>query len=75
MRKDAVWSSLLDRRYTVRVIRTESYSGQLIISYSGQILHREPVSLSYNALFGPDIEDVAHWKQLAVAFVDRLNRL
>lgn len=73
MHGNTIWSSLLDRRYIITVSRTGSNRGELTIADTDQLLHREPVSLSYGARFGPDIDDVAHWKQLAVAFVDRLN--
>jgi hypothetical protein len=74
MRGDTVWSSLLDGRYIITVRRTGSYRGDFTISDAGQLLHREPVSLSCNALFGPDTVDVSYWKQIAAAFVDRANR-
>lgn len=74
MHGNEIWSSLLDRRYVISVNRTAPYRGDLTISDADQMLHREPVSLSYDGLFGPDVDDVAHWQQLAVAFVDRLNR-
>lgn len=74
MHADEAWSSLLDKRYVICVNRTRPYRGELTISDAGQLLHREPVSLSYDARFGPDIDDIAYWQQLAVAFVDRRNR-
>lgn len=74
MPEDVVWRSLLDKRYTVRVIRTGPYRGELSICDGEQLLHRQNVGLSYDALFGPDAGDVAEWRHLAVAFVDGLGK-
>lgn len=38
------------------------------------MFYREPVSLSYNAQFGPDVDDVLSWKDAAIAFVEKLQR-
>lgn len=34
------------------------------------VLHRHTVGLLYNALFGPDVDDVLSWQELAVNFID-----
>lgn len=69
-----VWSSTLDGRYTVKVIWTEPYRGELSIADEAIVLHREPVNLAYNAQFGPDVDDVASWQEAAIAFVDKLQQ-
>lgn len=74
MHGNDVWSALLDKHYLISVNRTAPCQGTLTISDAGHLLHREQVSLAYDALFGPDIDDVSYWRQLAVAFVDRRNR-
>jgi len=65
-----VWSATLDERYVIRVVRTEPYSGELVILDGDKELHREEVVLSYNALFGPDVFDVDAWQGRAVEFID-----
>jgi hypothetical protein len=70
MSNEVVWNSTLDDRYEVVVTRTAPYQGELTISESRKILHRQNVGLMYNAVFGPDIADVFAWKQIAIEFVD-----
>jgi len=73
MHGNTIWTSLLDKRYVITVTRTEAYRGELTILDTDQVLHREPVGLTYGAQFGPDIDDVSYRKQIAAAFVDRLD--
>ncbi len=68
---DLVWDDLLDNHYTVAVIRTQQYLGELTIAEGAKILYRKQVALSYNALFGPDADDVADWQQDAINFIER----
>jgi hypothetical protein len=68
-----VWSSKLDNKYTIEVTRTELYHGELTIADGATLLHREPVFLSFDALFGPDVADVADWQDIALAFVKSLQ--
>jgi len=68
-----VWTSILDKRYEVTVTRSDDYLAELTISEGNQVLHRESVGLSYGAIFGPDVADVADWRRIAVAFVDGQN--
>jgi|SRR5277367_5325301 len=68
-----VWTATLDDCYLIRVVRTGEYTGDFIISNTAndnKELLREPVGLAYNALFGPDVADVAAWQDRAVQFVD-----
>jgi len=69
-----VWSSMLDGRFAIKVIWTAPYHGELTISDGATVLYREPVSLSYNAQFGPDVDDVRSWQESAIAFFDRLQQ-
>ena len=69
-----VWSSRLDGRFTVKVIWIAPYRGELTIADGAIVLYREPVSLSYNAQFGPDVDDVRSWQESAIAFVDKLQQ-
>ncbi len=70
-----VWTSTLDRKYTIAVTRTELYHGELTIAEGTTLLHRQPVFLAFDALFGPDETDVAEWQDIALAFVDNLPQL
>jgi hypothetical protein len=38
------------------------------------VLHREPVDLIFDALSGPDIDDVVAWHEIAIRFVQNLER-
>jgi hypothetical protein len=69
-----VWSSTLDRKYTIAVTRTALYHGELTIAEGATLLHRRPVFLAFDALFGPDLTDVAKWQDIALAFVDNLRQ-
>ena len=70
---DIVFKTLLDKRYRIEVQRTGDYTGDLVITdeTNGQELLREPTTLSYQAIFGPDVGDVANWQERAIEFIDR----
>lgn len=70
MKENEVWSATLDDKYEISVERTKPYQGILTISDGDEGLYQEPVGLMYNAQFGPDVEDVHHWKQTAIRFID-----
>lgn len=65
-----VWKSELDGRYDVRVLRKSDYTGDLVVSDGAEELHREEVTLSYGAIFGPDVADVAAWCDKACWVID-----
>jgi hypothetical protein len=71
--ENEVWTSLLDDRFLCQVVRTEPYLGKLAISEEGVVLYVEEVGLSYNAQFGPDVEDVRMWQERCVEVVDMLT--
>ena len=66
-----VWSATLDEVWECVVRRTGGYTGVLTVSKAGEapILTKD-VGLSYGAVFGPDVADVADWEQLSVEAVD-----
>ncbi len=70
MQPNIVWTSTLDGKYVLTITRIDDYLGELTISEGDQLLHREVVGLSYGAIFGPDVADVAEWQRIAVEFVD-----
>jgi hypothetical protein len=40
---------------------------------AGEEIFSRQVGLMYNAQFGPDIADVADWKEIVVNFIDNGN--
>jgi hypothetical protein len=69
-----VRSSMLDGKYTVKVIWTAPYPSELTIADEATVRHREPVSLSCNSEFGLDGGEVISWQDAAIAFVDKLQQ-
>lgn len=67
-----VWQATLDERYRVMVTRTAPYEGllQVVDTEGGELLHEEEVVVSYDAIFGPDVADVARWQEIAMRIVD-----
>lgn len=70
MSGEIIWSAQLDNRYIVTVRRTAPYRGELTITDAGQIIHREAVGLMFDAIFGPDIDDVSNFQRIAIQFID-----
>jgi hypothetical protein len=76
---NVVWWTRLDGRYQIEVQRKGEREGTLFIWDREQGDEAPPVlgravDLSYGAIFGPDVEDVAYWEGLALAFADgKLN--
>lgn len=70
-----VWQGLLDNRYLIRVTRIDPARGLLTITDRGGEkeveIYRQEVGLAYGAQFGPDVEDVALWQDIAVKVVDQ----
>jgi hypothetical protein len=64
---DVVWYGATDDGYEAIVVRTAPYQGRLTVGKTStleKILVRD-VSLAYDALFGPDADDVADWQEWA----------
>ena len=59
MQEEVIWSSLLDNRYSIEVIRTAPYRAEFSIRDGDQVLRTESVGLMYGAIFEPDVSDVA----------------
>ena len=70
--EELVWSCILDKRYKIEVVRNET--GAELIIYDSEIkdevIYRQDVTLSYGALFGPDVSDVVDWQNIAMRMVD-----
>lgn len=77
-RDNCVWWSRLDDRWQIEVHRDSptppSYGAMLHIfdhNDGDRLVHSEPVALSFEARFGPDVTDVAEWQALAMEYVDQ----
>lgn len=73
---EAAWYATLDNRYICEVQRTEAYNGVLCIfdhNNNDELIHSEDVGISYDALFGPDVSDVAEWQDKCIEVVDGIN--
>jgi hypothetical protein len=70
MKANEVWTATLDGKYTVTVTGEAPYRGGLTITEGEEVLYRESVRLMYNAQFGPDVDDVALWQEMAARFID-----
>jgi hypothetical protein len=73
----SVYAGILDLRYKIEVIPQEgkTHLGTLAI-YDGKdndkLIHQEEVTISYGAVFGPDMGDVSEWQSKAIAVIDAL---
>ena len=67
-----IWEAELDNVYRCEVIRLEERKGQLTVKNveTNKVLLDQEVGLSYGAMFGPDMGDVAYWQELCVNAVD-----
>ena len=71
-----VWWSRLDNRYQIEVYRKGEHEAKLVIfdhTDNDKVLMSLDVGLSYGAIFGPDVDDVMYWQEMACNFVDSLN--
>lgn len=67
-----IWENTMDGgTWKTQVLRTGSYTGVLqICDKESTLVHQEEVGLAYQALFGPDVDDVAKWEQICIDVVD-----
>ncbi len=79
-----IWESKLDGKYDIVVARSrpsaidpespfspeDLYTGTLTITEGQTVLFSKEVSVSYGAVFGPDIADVQTWQNMALDFID-----
>jgi len=71
--KDIVWTATVDSNmWRVDVVRKSDYRADLeVYRVSDETLvHSEEVGLSYQAIFGPDVADVAEWQSIAIEVID-----
>lgn len=70
---NVVWENTVDQgAWQVMVERTEPYQGLLTIvrTSDGKEVLREEVVLAYDALFGPDVADLASWQARCIEVID-----
>jgi len=65
-----VWRNRIDNKYDIFVESKAPYKGDLVIQENKIELLREEVNISFDAKFGPDIEDVYKWEDRAIEFID-----
>jgi len=71
---EVVWEAELDNKYNCKVLRLGAYHGCLMITDNlGKILTQKPVTMSFDAVFGPDVDDVELWQDMCVEYVDSLG--
>lgn len=65
-----IWESTLDKKYKIYVERVEPYKGELVIKENDKVLTIKAVTLTYDAKFGPDMDDIRTWEDLCINFID-----
>ena len=72
MIEEVIWEceDHLNPDYSVKVIRKGPYRAWLKVLFKKKVFHTEEVSVSYDALYGPDLIDIDAWGQRAAALVD-----
>ncbi|UDL15962.1 hypothetical protein QEH42_gp256 [Microbacterium phage Pumpernickel] len=71
---DTIWSATLDKKWLVEVTGHEDsqYRGTLTIKDGDEVVFTQEVGVSYGAMFGPDVDDVATWQTIAINYIDNL---
>lgn len=68
---DIIWESKLDGVFDCKVERIDERRGKLTITDQfDRTLLNEEVGLSYGAMFGPDVADVALWEDMVIKVID-----
>jgi hypothetical protein len=68
---DLVYESSLDGgKYRLNVRRTKPYLGHLTLTRDSVVVLERDVGIMYDAPFGPDVEDIQTWQQLATEAAD-----
>ena len=67
------WANVLDCRYGIEVVRTREYEGMFRIydlDDNNKLLHEQETKISYDAKFGPDVNDVMDWQDIGIQVID-----
>ena len=67
---NTVWAAVLDEKFVIEVQRRNQEAFLCLFGLDGKCLHVEPTNLSFGAVFGPDVSDVADWQSRAQQVVD-----
>ena len=68
---DIIWESKLDEVFDCKVERIDEGRGKLtVIDQFDRVLLDKEVGLSYGAMFGPDVADVALWEDMVIKVID-----
>lgn len=68
---NTIWGSVVDGQWKVEAQQTGPGTAVLKIWNSDdQLVYEKPVTLSYGAIFGPDVDDVTQWQMKALEFID-----
>ena len=72
---EIIWESILDNQYTCKVERVDESTGCLVVrdNVNAFLILEQTVALSYGAMYGPDLGDVAHWQDLCIEAIDELG--
>lgn len=70
---DVYFNTVDGGRFSVRVERLDEYHGKLTVKVveTDETLLDVGVSLSYGAIFGPDVSDVAEWQDRSIVVIDK----
>jgi len=75
--QDVVWMNTIDGgTWGCAVTRTAPYQGRLTVwrTETHEIILDEQVGLAFDAVFGPDVADLAEWQDKIIAAVDAQNQ-
>lgn len=70
---EPVWQSTVDKGVWNAVVEdTTPGKGELVVSRieDGKVILTEEVTLAYNAIFGPDVDDVRMWQVMTIEAID-----
>ena len=70
---EVIWQGMVDNnKFKCCVTRLTGRTGQLtvIVVETGKIVLDTEVQLSYNAMFGPDVDDVRLWQDMSIDAID-----
>lgn len=68
-----VWENSVDQGvWAVKVVRTAPYQGKMTVTHVAldKVVLETEVGLAYDAVFGPDVADVAMWQESCIEAID-----
>lgn len=62
-----------DQTWAVNVTRLKPYVGILTVTKmdTDEVIYQQNVGIAYDAAFGPDVDDVEAWQQIALNAIDK----